>query len=211
MHSTKRSLIGLAMAAALASTGVSAAGTDAASKANAQARTTPTQGNTRASDAVSEKTTQRESSPVTPTASMSSNAAAETTGSSSTAPGKGNWWTDADSDGDGKLSSTEATANAGLNASFSTIDADKDGFVTMDEYRSFYAKSAGKGEQHAAAHSAVVTRDVWVKLDANADSRISTAEAAANVGFQTSFATMDSNSDGFVTQAEYRAHAKAQK
>lgn len=126
-------------------------------------------------------------------------------------PGKGNWWKDADTDGDGKLSSTEANANAGLSSRFATIDADKDGFITTEEYRTFYTANASQGEQHAAAHSAVVTRDVWVKLDADADSRISLAEAAANADLSASFAGMDSNSDGFVTQAEYQAYAKAQK
>ncbi len=126
-------------------------------------------------------------------------------------PGKGNWWKDADTDGDGKLSSTEANANAGLSSRFATIDADKDGFITTEEYRTFYTANASQGEQHAAAHSAVVTRDVWVKLDADADSRISLAEAAANTDLSASFAGMDSNSDGFVTQAEYQAYAKAQK
>jgi hypothetical protein len=126
-------------------------------------------------------------------------------------PGKGNWWKDADADGDGKLSTTEANANAGLSSRFATIDADKDGFITTEEYRSFYTANASQGEQHAAAHSAVVTRDVWVKLDADADSRISLAEAAANTDLSASFTAMDGNSDGFVTQVEYQAYAKAQK
>lgn len=57
----------------------------------------------------------------------------------------------------------------------------------------------------------MVTRDVWVKLDADADSRISLAEAAANASLTGSFATMDSNSDGFVTQDEYTTYTKSNK
>ena len=56
-----------------------------------------------------------------------------------------------------------------------------------------------------------MTRDVWVKLDADADSRISLAEAAANSDLNASFSTMDSNSDGFVTQAEYQAYSRMHK
>ena len=126
-------------------------------------------------------------------------------------PGKGNWWQQADTNGDGKLSSTEANANAGLSSRFGNIDVDKDGFVTSDEYRTFYINNASQGEVRAAALSAVVTRDVWVKLDLDADSRISLAEAAGNTGLTASFASMDSNSDGFVTQAEYTAYTKDTK
>lgn len=125
-----------------------------------------------------------------------------------TNPGNGNWWQNADTNGDAKLSATEANANAGLASRFATIDANQDGFVTNNEYRVFYAANAGQGEQHAVAHSAVVTRGAWVTLDADADSRISLAEAASNTDLAVSFPTMDSNSDGFVTQAEYTAYAR---
>lgn len=176
--------------------------------------TLPTQADTRASDAVTNKTTEAtsDSAKAAGSANMtSSTAATQKAMGADTNPGKGNWWQAADTDGDGKLSSTEANANAGLASRFATIDANKDGFVSSDEYRTFYTANASQGEQHAAAHSAVVTRDVWVKLDADADSRISLAEAAGNASLTTSFATMDSNSDGFVTQDEYTAFTKANK
>lgn len=190
--------------------------------------TLPTQASPTAQDAISDRTAAAEdkkddgkddstaSTDTTATQNAGSttlrntaSAAQDSMGASN--PGKGNWWKDADTDGDGKLSSTEANANAGLSSRFATIDADKDGFITTEEYRTFYTANASQGEQHAAAHSAVVTRDVWVKLDADADSRISLAEAAANADLSASFAAMDGNSDGFVTQAEYQAYTKAQK
>lgn len=68
---------------------------------------------------------------------------------------------------------------------------------------------SGQGTVHAQAHSAVVARDVFSRLDADDDGRISTAEAALDVDFNTALAAMDTDGDGFVTQAEYRAHAKA--
>ena len=67
----------------------------------------------------------------------------------------------------------------------------------------------GQGAVHAAAHSAVVTRDVFSRLDTDGDGRISTAEAALDAGFNTMVSAMDADGDGFVTEAEYRAHAKA--
>lgn len=126
-------------------------------------------------------------------------------------PGKGNWWTDADSNGDGKISTAEATANAGLSSRFGIVDTNKDGFVTMAEYRDFYTSTASQGETHAAAHSAVVTRDVWVRLDADTDGRISSSEAAADTNISGSFAVMDADHDGFITQEEYVAYEKAHK
>ena len=125
-----------------------------------------------------------------------------------TNPGKGNWWADADADGDGKLSATEASANAGVNARFTTIDGDKDGFVSEDEYRTFFTQNASQGAANAADLSMVVTRDTWLKLDGDADSRISLAEAASNAEVSGAFTSIDANKDGFVTQDEYRLYAK---
>lgn len=72
-----------------------------------------------------------------------------------------------------------------------------------------------QGTAHAATHSAVVTRDMFGTvdfgtLDADGDGRISSGEAAANAGFNTGFAARDGNGDGFITDAEFRAHAKAE-
>jgi len=125
-------------------------------------------------------------------------------------PGRGNWWTEADTNGDGKISTAEATANAGLSSRFGIVDTNKDGFVTMDEYRSFYTSNASQGEQHATAHSEVVTRDVWGRLDVNADGKLSASELAVDAKLNGSFAAMDSNNDGFVSQDEYRAYEKTQ-
>jgi Ca2+-binding EF-hand superfamily protein len=136
-------------------------------------------------------------------------AMADAKSAATTNPGKGNWWTAADTNGDGKLSPTEAAANAGVNARFPNIDLDKDGFVTQDEYRDFFTRNASQGEQHAAAHSMVVTRDVWLKLDADADSKLSVAEATGDAGLSARFTSVDANKDGFVTQDEYRAYTKA--
>jgi hypothetical protein len=54
----------------------------------------------------------------------------------------------------------------------------------------------------------VVTRDVWTKLDANSDGKLSSSEVSSNTTISGAFSAMDGNGDGFVTQAEYRAYAK---
>lgn len=216
MHALHRNLIGLAMAAAFASPAAfaqAAAGATANAKVAAPpAVTSPakpapsSEPSTRASDAISTRTSTRESKPAAKVKPPQNMATATTA-----APGKGDWWKDADADDDGKLSTVEATANAGLSSRFSTIDANKDGFVTSEEYRSFFTSEASKGDTHAAANSAVVTRDLWVKLDANADSKISLTEAKASADLTGSFTDMDVNADGFINQDEYRAYAQLHK
>ena len=161
---------------------------------------------TQASDAVSTRATARESgrvmeSPVKAGTTVDTKARAN--------PGKGNWWADADIDGDGQLSAAEAKAQAGLDARFSSVDVNGDGYVTSEEYRNFFTGEKSQGELHAAANSAVVTRDVWGKLDANSDGKLSSSEVSSNSTVSGAFPAMDSNGDGFVTQAEYRSYAQA--
>lgn len=240
MQARNRTLIAIALSAALASplafaqkskdTATVGAGQRTAGSVTTGERpaspTLPTQSNTKAAEAMTARTAKqaaKDASEATGPASASGSTADTTAAGAgateldasakasakSTNPGKGNWWADADADGDGRLSTTEAAANAGLNARFATIDGDKDGFVTQDEYRTFFTANASHGADHAAPHSAVVSRDLWTRLDTNTDSKLSLAEVAANAGLTTSFASIDANADGFVTQDEYTAYAKA--
>lgn len=71
------------------------------------------------------------------------------------------------------------------------------------------APQQSQGAEHAAKHSSVVQRDVWTRLDADGDGKISTTEGAADADFNTDFAVMDADRDGFVTDTEYRTAAKA--
>lgn len=119
-------------------------------------------------------------------------------------------WARLDTDGDGKISPTEADADTAFDADFASIDSDGDGFVSDTEYRSFAKASTAQGATDAAGHSAVVTRSTWARLDVNHDGKISATEADVDTSFDTAFTAMDSDGDGFVTDAEYRAHAKAQ-
>jgi hypothetical protein len=202
MRTSTQKLLAVALAAAFTAP-VALADPPATSKASTKATTatstkTPTASS--ATDAVSARAATRE-------AGKAAAAATDTT-VKNPPPGKGNWFADADTDGDGKLSTAEAAANAAVNSRFTTIDGNADGFITTDEYREFYTSEKSQGEVHAQAHSAVVTRDVWVKLDTNDDGKLSSSEVTANGTISGSFSAMDSNGDGFVTQAEYRAYAK---
>ena len=203
MQSINRTLLTLAIGALVAAPAFATDQASAAAKVKAPvAVPTPT------SDAVSARATARETGRVkVPTAATSTN----TTGTGNANPGRGNWWAEADLNGDGKLSATEAKVQAGLDARFSTVDADADGYVTNDEYRSFFTDAASQGEVNASAHSAVVTRDLWTQLDGNSDGKLSASEVSGNSGISGAFARMDGNGDGFVTQAEYTTYVKAHK
>ncbi|HEX7558960.1 MAG TPA: EF-hand domain-containing protein, partial [Usitatibacter sp.] len=49
-----------------------------------------------------------------------------------------------DTDGDGRISRAEAQAAPRLAANFDAIDANKDGFITMEELAAAHAKRAPK-------------------------------------------------------------------
>ena len=101
---------------------------------------------THATDAVSSKTTARETdatTTATPTKGAGATSTSGTTQSSSSDsaqgsnPGKGNWWKDADGDADSRISLAEAAANADLTGAFTKMDIDSDGFVTQAEYTAY--------------------------------------------------------------------------
>lgn len=128
-------------------------------------------------------------------------------------------WTELDVDSDGRISATEAGADADFNAHFSMMDSDGDGFLSADEYQAQKQMVQGdevppappaqsQGAENAAAHSSVVQREAWSRLDTDGDGRISSVEASADSTFSTHLGTMDADDDGFVTDAEYRAFAQ---
>lgn len=128
-------------------------------------------------------------------------------------------WTELDVDGDGRISVTEAAANADLNTHFSMMDSDGDGFLSGDEYRAHQRVVQGddmpppppaqsQGAAHAATHSSVVQREAWARLDTDGDGRISSVEASMDPTFSAQMSGMDADGDGFVTDVEYRAFAQ---
>jgi len=119
-------------------------------------------------------------------------------------------WARLDTDADGQISATEADADSTFDTDFAAMDSNGDNLVSDTEYRAFAKADTAQGATYAAGHSTVVTRSTWARLDVNHDSRISATEADVDTSFDTAFSAMDSDGDGFVTDAEYRAHAKAQ-
>jgi hypothetical protein len=122
-------------------------------------------------------------------------------------------WTRLDTDGDGKISTSEGAADTDFNTDFATMDADHDGFVTDTEYRTA-AKAdmdADRGAADASSRSSSRMGDVMHRLDTNADGSLNLTEADADATLKTNFSTIDANSDGMVTRAEYQAWMKASR
>lgn len=152
------------------------------------------------SDTTSSTTDQSQTTSATTTADQSADQSA------SSKSAKGTSWADLDSDRDGRISASEASANAGFNSRFSVIDADGDGYATEAEYRGYAAnaKTPGDGGQEGATASTS-----WADLDTDDDGRISTMEASSNAGLNSNFASIDSDGDGYLTDSEYRSYASA--
>jgi Ca2+-binding EF-hand superfamily protein len=70
---------------------------------------------------------------------------------------------------------------------------------------------AATGGVNASSQSKAGIRDLMSRLDTNADGSISASESAGDATIKFNFATIDANSDGIVTSAEYRAWVKAER
>ena len=120
-------------------------------------------------------------------------------------------WTRLDSNGDGRISASEGSADAAFNTDFSAMDSDEDGFVTDAEYRSAAKADTGSGDADSSSRSSGGTGDVMRRLDANADGSISRSEGDADATIKSSFGSIDTDSDGMVSRAEYQAWLKASR
>lgn len=95
-----------------------------------------------------------------------------------------------DADKDGKVSSAEWSADKA--ASFTRLDANKDGAFDRDEIVKRYAKDAPDGLEERIAR--------FLKPDTNGDGKVSRAEE--DVADQADFRRRDKNGDGFVSADE---------
>jgi hypothetical protein len=104
-----------------------------------------------------------------------------------------------DTDGDHLISLAEAQAGAPELASrFSKIDANQDGFLSVDEV------IAGRPARNVLIHRSM--QEDFAAADANADGMLTRAEAEEMPIVSDFFGEMDGNVDGHVTQAEIREH-----
>ncbi|HEY0661711.1 MAG TPA: EF-hand domain-containing protein [Lysobacter sp.] len=132
---SRKSLIGtLALVASLSAPLAFAQSADASAQ-----QAPPTETSTPPTDAAS--TTQSPTS-TEATAGAETSTSNDATATTSAEPAKKSW-ADVDMDKDGKLSKTEAATVPALGQVFDQADADADGSLTADEYKSYVAKVQG--------------------------------------------------------------------
>lgn len=153
----------------------------------------------------------RATQPVAPPATPAAQSQARTTEEQKTRPPSDPAFARLDTDNDGRIGAVEADADSKFGVQFDDMDSDDDGFVSTAEFSAFgkAAPPTSQGAEHAAGHSAVATRETFGGLDKDKDGRVSSTEASADTSFDAGFAAMDANGDGFVSDTEYRAQAKA--
>jgi hypothetical protein len=107
-----------------------------------------------------------------------------------------------DTDGDHQISLAEAQAGAPvLAAHFNDIDANRDGFLSIDEVLANQPMGTFRVSHDMRADFAAA--------DANADGLLTRAEAEAKMPIvRDFFDEMDANKDGYVSQDEIRDHAQ---
>lgn len=71
--------------------------------------------------------------------------------------------------------------------------------------------SAALADDSTRAQSAEKGTDLFKTVDADADGKVSKDEAAANATFANNFSSLDGNSDGVVTEREFRRNTMPRK
>lgn len=100
----------------------------------------------------------------------------------------------ADTNNDGMISREEARALPRIAEHFDAIDANRDGQVTGEELRAYH-------QAQRAQHRG----EMWKKLDANGDGRLSRDEVAGHPRLAKDFDAIDANKDGFLSPEELQA------
>lgn len=103
----------------------------------------------------------------------------------------------ADTNADGRISREEAqSAMPRLAENFDAIDANHDGFVTLEEMQAARLAHRGAGQGRGEG---------WKKWDANGDGTLSRDEVANAPRLSQQFDVIDSNHDNVLTVEELRA------
>jgi Ca2+-binding EF-hand superfamily protein len=117
------------------------------------------------------------------------------------------WFGELDTNHDVKISTQEAAAMPAVAKGFATIDANKDGSITMSEVRIVW-----RGQMVQAAQAGVQGRmAAYAKADANHDGKLTPEEAKAGgmTFVAKNFKEFDANHDGSVSKDEMQKGAES--
>ena len=109
----------------------------------------------------------------------------------------------ADKDNDGSLTRGEATAMPRVAKNFDTIDADKNGTVTLDELRATMNKTAKEMHERGAQR--------FKAADSNGDGTLDKEEAKAMPRVAKNFDAIDADKSGAVTWKEIHNYMMAHR
>jgi Ca2+-binding EF-hand superfamily protein len=108
---------------------------------------------------------------------------------------------DADKDGDGRISKTEASSLSWLTKSFDQVDGNRDGYVVRSELRSYHEKMRPQREAERAKQA----EERFAAADLNHDGKLSKLEVSENMPrLSKGFAFMDEDRDGYLTRDDLR-------
>ena len=107
---------------------------------------------------------------------------------------RGEGWKQWDANADGKLGRDEVANAPRLAQQFDALDANKDGFLTAEEFPAarFGRGPGGRGQG-------------YTRWDANADGKLSRDEVAGAPRLSQEFDAIDANKDGFLSVEELQA------
>ena len=112
-----------------------------------------------------------------------------------------------DTDGDGRISRTEAAAQPRLAERFDQADGNRDGYLVRSELRA----SAEKHRAESMARHRERFEAKFTQADSNRDGKLSRAEVEAGMPhLAKAFAFHDEDRDGFLTRADLQPRRAAE-
>lgn len=111
----------------------------------------------------------------------------------------------ADTDGDGRISRTEAGSLRFIGEKFADIDANRDGYIVRSELTKYHERMRPLHEAERAKRA----QERFAAADLNKDGKLSRVEVSEKMPrLEKAFAFMDEDRDGFLTQADLAPHKR---
>ncbi len=108
---------------------------------------------------------------------------------------------EADKDGDGRISRTEAASLSRIGDAFDQIDANRDGYIVRSELTKHHERMRPQREAEHAKRA----EERFAAADLNKDGKLSRIEVSEKMPrLEKSFAFLDEDRDGFLTRADLK-------